>query len=135
MDFLLTALNTNDLWIKIIKPIPTCSFDEDIFVNSMKNELLITYKQEILNIIAKIINNEISKRENIDMRKKILIRDQIYNNMVENINNMVHNMAKEQYDNYIKEIEETNKEIQQTQSNDLFDSMVEDNNVIIPFEL
>jgi hypothetical protein len=133
METILSMSNDNDLWTKSIQRILTNSFDEEIFVNAMAHDLLLNYKQEILNVACKLVNQEISKRKNIDLRMKLLIRNQIYNNLTENITNIVLNMAKEYYDNNIKETFQMN-EYEHTHQHydstfDDFDKMVEDNSI------
>ncbi len=105
MDFLSNLLNNNDFWKTPIYRKPTNSLDEEDFVNCMAYELLTNNKMNILIITNKIINSEIKKKSRINIHKELLIRNQIYSNMIENITALVLNIAKDYYDEYIKEQE------------------------------
>jgi hypothetical protein len=126
MDNLFNMSHDNELWTKRIERKLTASPYEETFVNEMAYELLNSNKANILSMTSGIINREISKRPNIDLRQRLLIKNQILNNMVENVTNMVLNLAKNFYDDYVRE----NQIVQLTQPElDLFDMMTEDNNV------
>jgi hypothetical protein len=112
MEALFQMSNNKDLWTKPIVRIPFNSFDEDIFVNSMASELLMGYKMDIKRITYKIIDQEINKNKKLDLRKQILIKNQIYYNMIENITTIVLNIAKEYYDDFIKNKIEFNETMQ-----------------------
>ena len=139
METLFNMTNNNELWTIPIKRILTDSFDEEMFVNSMAHELLMTYKNEILKITFKIIEKEIFKRRKINLHKQILIKNQIYNNLAENITNIVYNMAKEYYDNNMKEsyINNDNLLTQQDIVDDLddFDTMIGDEGMVLAFSI
>jgi hypothetical protein len=118
----------NELWTKRIERKITESSYEESFVNEMAYELLTSNKASILSMTFGIIEREINKRPNIDLRKKILIKNQVLTNMVENVTNMVLNLAKNFYDEYVHE----NEKVQPTQPElDLFDEMVLDNNMYV----
>ena len=116
MEALFNLSSNNDIWINPVKRVPTNSHDEETFVNEMACELLNSNKNHILNMTFKIINREIAKRPRSDLRRKILIQNQIYSNMIDNVSNMVLNLAKNFYDDYIKE----NEIVEYTLSKDPF---------------
>jgi hypothetical protein len=128
MDNLFNLSHDNELWTKRIERKITESSYEESFVNEMAYELLTSNKASILSMTFGIIEREINKRPNIDLRKKILIKNQVLTNMVENVTNMVLNLAKNFYDEYVLE----NQKVQPTQPElDLFDEMVLDNNMFV----
>ena len=124
MDNLFNLSHDNELWNKRIERKLTESSYEESFVNEMAYELLNSNKASILSMTFGIIERETNKRPNIDLRKKLLIKNQILTNMVENVTNMVLNLAKNFYDEYVHE----NQKVEHTQKDlDLFDDMVVDN--------
>ena len=124
MDNLFNLSHDNELWNKRIERKLTESSYEESFVNEMAYELLNSNKASILSMTFGIIERETNKRPNIDLRKKLLIKNQILTNMVENVTNMVLNLAKNFYDEYVHE----NQKVEHMQKDlDLFDDMVVDN--------
>ncbi len=136
MEVLFNISNITDVCTKSIKRMLTNSVDEETFINSIANELLMDHKYEIKSIIFKMINKEIYKRENMDLRKKLLITNQLYNNLVDNINNIFFNIAKEYYDNNIQEISTMTEPTQNINILDNeFETMVQDDNPFLPFNV
>jgi hypothetical protein len=133
----LFASNTTELFTKPITRILPTSFDEDIFVNSMYHELLMNYKQDISNLVTNIIQKEISKHKRIDLRKFLLIKTQLYNNLYENISNLIFNMAKDYYDNYVQQYVDINalETAQFTPMIDEFNESVIADNMFTPFNV
>jgi hypothetical protein len=126
MESLFQMLNNNDFWKTPIHRKPIDSKDAEDFINNMAQDLLLNNKIEILNIISKIVNREIYKISQYNILKRLLIKNQIYSNMVDNIINMIFNIAKEYYDELVE------PEIKSTQSKpELFD----DENTLICFDI
>ncbi len=123
MEFLFDILNNNDFWKVPINRKQINSKDEENFINNMAQDLLTNNKIEIFNIASNIIKKELNKYSIYDIRKRLLIKNQIYSNIIDNIVNIVFNIAKDYYDEFVE------PEIKNTQLNktDLFDDMVLDN--------
>jgi hypothetical protein len=103
----------------------------------MYHELLMNYKQDISNLVTNIIQKEISKHKRIDLRKFLLIKTQLYNNLYENISNLIFNMAKDYYDNYVQQYVDINalETAQFTPMIDEFNESVIADNMFTPFNV
>ncbi len=99
----------------------TNSTEEEIFVNEMGRQLLISNKADILYIANKIITREINKRPLLDLRGKLLLKNQIYSNLIENITTIVLNLSKEFYEENYDKNEPNDQKV------DLFEKMSLDN--------
>ncbi len=120
MDFL-NVSNSSHLWTIPVHANPTESSEEEKFVNTMANDILEKNRTYIIELASKIIDTELKKHNsNKDLRKKILIKNQIIKNINYNIINTVLNLAKEIYDDNIKQ------SLQEEQ--DIFDEMMRDEN-------
>ncbi len=123
MEALFIMLNNNDFWKNPIHRKPINSKDAEDFINIMAQEMLINNKTEIFNTTIKIINKELNKYSIYDIRKRLLVKNQLYLNLVDNIINTIFNIATDYYDEFIKRPKNEN-----TQSkSDLFDNLVQDN--------
>lgn len=105
MESLFDMLNNSNFWKIPIYKKPISSKAEEDFINNMAHDVLMSNKIDILNITYKIVNRELKKCSIYDMRKRLLIQNQIHSNMIENITNTVFNIAKDYYDEYIREHE------------------------------
>ena len=101
MDFL-NITETNELWTIPVYAKQFDSYEEEMFINTMACDIFERNRDYIIRIASKIIDAEIKKHKNMDLRKKILIKNQILNNINHNVINIVLNLAKEIYDNNIK---------------------------------
>lgn len=96
--FIILTENQHTIFKTLIERKKTNSIDEEIFVNEMTRSLLSNYRAYILEYTSQIILRELNKRPNIILRDKVLIKNQIYNNIIENIINIVFNQSKDYYD-------------------------------------
>ena len=108
--------NNNDLWTKPINRLPNYTEEEKQYVNNMANNILLENRNNIISIINKVVNCEITKRKP-DLRKQLLIKNQIFSNIIENVSTIVLNMAKETYDNLHTSIYVDIEHIKKTQMN------------------
>jgi len=97
MDLLIVLTeHQQTIWKYPIERKKTESMDEEIFVNEMTRVLLSNYRGYILEYTSQIIMNHINK-SNRSLREKVLIKNQIYNNIIDNIINIVFNQSKDYY--------------------------------------
>jgi hypothetical protein len=97
MDIPLDHLKYNEMWTK---PIEQHHISPDI-EDTIKSMALQTMNDNFIvisNITNRIINNEFKKHSPENLRKRLLIKNQIINNLTENIKTLTINMAKEKYD-------------------------------------
>jgi hypothetical protein len=105
----------------------TNSAEEEIFINEMGRQLLISNKADILYIVNKIITRELNKRPHLNVCGKLLLKNQIYSNLIENITTIVLNLSKDYYEeNYEENTTTENSQV------DLFEQMTIDNESFVP---
>jgi hypothetical protein len=109
-----------ELWTTPVSKHLTSTQEEELIITSMANQLYCLNRKHIYNMICKLVDSEFSKKDHLDLRKRLLIKNQIYNNAIHNIWNIVFNLSKETYD----------REIANTQTQQ-FDDMKTDESVNI----
>ncbi len=124
MEALYDMLNNNNFWKIPVYRKPTNSKDAEEFINCMAQDMLINNNTEIFNITSKIINRELYKYSIYDIRKRLLVKNQIYSNIVDNIINTIFNIAKDYYDEFV---EEPNIENTQLNKTDSVNDIIQDN--------
>ena len=87
-----------ELWTIPIPKRTTNSNEEELIITSMANHVYSLNEDFIKSMIYKITNFEFKKHT--DLRKRILLREQIYKNIINNIYTSLFNMAKTTYDNH-----------------------------------
>jgi hypothetical protein len=107
-----------ELWTTPISKHLTSTQEVELIITSMANQLYNLNRKHIYNMICKLVDSEFSKKDHLDLRKRLLIKNQIYNNSIHNIWNILFNLAKETYD----------REIANTQTQQ-FDDMKTDESV------
>ncbi len=123
MEELFNILHNDNFWKIPIHRKPIKSKDAEQFINNMAQDMLINNKIEIFNITYKIINRELNKYSIYDIHKRLLVKNQIYSNLVDNIINTIFNIAKDYYDEFVEDSENENTKF----TSDLFDNTVIDN--------
>jgi hypothetical protein len=87
----------NSVWMKPIKK-SHISPEEEGEINLISMILISEFQDTINNVTNRIIHKELSKRPKASLRQKLLIKQQVINNVSENITNITINMAKKKYD-------------------------------------
>jgi hypothetical protein len=97
MDIPLNHLNYIEMWTKpIIKHHISPDIEETIEL--MASQTIYEHRVALSNIKNRIIQHEYRKHPVENLRKRLLIKNQIVNNLTENIKTLTINIAKEKYD-------------------------------------
>ncbi len=90
--------NLKELWMIPVNTTPCDSQEEAIYVKTMTELLVKQHEVNLITIINKVLNHELSTKPNIDLRKYSLIRNQIISNMKANNASIASNIAKDEYE-------------------------------------
>jgi hypothetical protein len=104
MDDIIYQLTNSKAWMLPVEKTPIINENYFGYVHMIVRDIIDSYSNTINNIINDIINQEYAKRPKSTLKQRLLIKNQITNNFMENINSLAHNIASEMYVNNNEEI-------------------------------
>jgi hypothetical protein len=99
MDDIINQLTNSKAWMKSIEKKSIINKNYFGYVHMIVKEIIDNYNNTMNRIINDIINQEYAKRPKSTLKQRLLIKNQITNNFMENINSLAHNIAAEMYIN------------------------------------
>ncbi len=99
MDNIIYQLTNSKAWMFPIEKKPIINKNYFGYIHMIVREIIGSYINTINRIINDIINQEYAKRPKSTLKQRLLIKNQITNNFMENINSLAHNIAAEMYIN------------------------------------
>jgi hypothetical protein len=90
-------LTNSKAWMKPIEKKSIINENYFGYVHMIVRDIVDSYNNTIYRIINDIINQEYAKRPKSTLKQRLLIKNQITNNFMENINSLAHNIAVDMY--------------------------------------
>jgi hypothetical protein len=99
MDDIIYQLTNSKAWMKPIEKKSIINENYFGYVHMIVKEIVDSYYNTMNRIINDIIHQEYAKRPKSTLKQRLLIKNQITNNFIENMNSLAHNIAAEMYIN------------------------------------